>query len=115
MAEAENLARRREIIADGDHSALRATWHKEAGFIVVSLWRGESCVASSHLTPREAAQLATFITSSLAEAAMAHHAESLTRRTATAPVSILSGLRHLLRRWRGNLAWSLESWARKLR
>jgi len=67
LAEVHRLyEQRREFITDGDRSALRATWHHEAGFVVVSLWRGERCVATSHLTPAEAGRLATFITGGLA-------------------------------------------------
>jgi len=60
---------RREYIADGPRSELRATWHPESGVVVVSMWRGDGCVASSHLSPAEAGRLGNFITSSLAEAA----------------------------------------------
>jgi hypothetical protein len=60
---------RREYIADGARSELRATWHPESGVVVVSMWRGDGCVASSHLSPAEAGRLGNFITSSLAEAA----------------------------------------------
>jgi hypothetical protein len=61
---------RREYIADGARSELRATWHRESGLVVVSMWRGDACVASSHLSPAEAARLGNFITSSLADAAI---------------------------------------------
>jgi len=60
---------RREYISDGDRSELRATWHRESGVVVVSLWRGDGCVASSHLAPAEAGRLGNFITTSLADAA----------------------------------------------
>lgn len=60
---------RREFITDGDRSELRATWHNESGYVVISLWRGQTCVATSHLTPAEAARLSGFITSGLAELA----------------------------------------------
>lgn len=60
---------RREYISDGARSELRATWHRESGIVVVSLWRGDGCVASSHLSPVEAGRLSNFITSSLADAA----------------------------------------------
>jgi hypothetical protein len=60
---------RREYISDGARSELRATWHRESGIVVMSMWRGDGCVASSHLSPAEAGRLANFITSSLADAA----------------------------------------------
>lgn len=60
---------RRELIADGARSQLRATWHLESGDLVLSLWRGEECVATSHLTPPEAGRLAGFLTGGLADLA----------------------------------------------
>ena len=60
---------RRELITDGARSRLRATWHMESGLVVISLWRGETCVATSHLTPEEAGRLSSFITDGLAELA----------------------------------------------
>lgn len=80
MGEVHHLSdQRREIIPDGDGSALRATWHMEAGYVVISLWRGDTCVATSQLPPREAGRLATFITGGLAD--LAHSEMSATSRT----------------------------------
>jgi hypothetical protein len=88
LAEVHQLnAPRREYITDGDRSDLRATWHSESGFVVISLWRGESCVATSHLTPGEAGRLASFITTGLAEMATAAGATRL-----AAPRGVVSPL-----------------------
>jgi hypothetical protein len=38
--------------------ALRASWHDELGCMVLSIWRGDSCVGTSRLTPAETARLA---------------------------------------------------------
>lgn len=116
MAEVHRLPeRRREFIADGVRSALRATWHNEAGYVVVSLWHGDTCVATSHLTPSEAGRLASFITVGLAE--MAH--DGVTAAPTVARVSPRSSwrarLRSGVRSWRDNVAWSLERIAHKLR
>ena len=114
MAEVHPLREhRREFITDGDRSALRATWHNEAGYFVVSLWRGDTCVATSHLTPREAGRLATFITSGLADLA-----EGALVSGSVTPMSVRSAWRDRLRTgvrsWREN-GWSLEKIARRLR
>jgi len=116
MAEVHRIGEhRRELIADGDRSALRATWHNESGHVVISLWRGDTCVATSHLTPREAGRLATFITGGLAD--LAH--ESMAFETPLAQLSVPSPLGERLRRgvemWRDSLAWSLHRLAQRLR
>jgi len=70
LAEVHHLPdQRRELISDANPSALRATWHNEAGYVVLSLWRGNLCVATSQLTPKEAGRLATFIIGGLANLA----------------------------------------------
>lgn len=116
MAEVHRIGEhRRELITDGDRSALRATWHNESGHVVISLWRGDTCVATSHLTPREAGRLATFITGGLAD--LAH--EGMTFETPLAQISVPSALGQRLRRgvemWRDSLAWSLQRLAQRLR
>jgi hypothetical protein len=105
---------RRELIADGGRSALRATWHIDSGYVVVSLWRGDSCVATSHLTPKEAGRLASFITGGLAD--LAHEASLPEAPIATATRRPLgSRIRNGARVWRESIAWSLERLARRLR
>lgn len=106
---------RREFITNGERSELRATWHHQSGHVVVSLWRGDECVATSHLTPGAAGRLATFITSGLADLAQ----EGMTSRT---PVTQMSPrmawsdrLRSGVRLWRDSIGWSLERLARRLR
>jgi len=104
---------RREFITDGERSALRATWHSDSGYVVISLWRGDTCVATSHLTPDEAGRLSRFITSGLADMAT----ESLNiRATKDRPQATrTSRIRHGIEYWRKSIAWSLESIARRLR
>ena len=106
---------RREFIADADRSALRATWHRESGFVVLSLWRGETCVATSHITPQEAGRLAAFITSGLADLATEMHAGDQTIKHAVPAVPFSLRFRASLRRWRESIARSLESIVRRLR
>jgi hypothetical protein len=53
---------------DGDR-AMRATWHLESGIVVLSTWRDGSCVATTRLTPDEAARLISVLADGLAAAA----------------------------------------------
>jgi len=116
VAEVHRLPeQRREFITDGDRSALRATWHEDSGFVVLSLWRGDTCVATSHLTPKEAGRLASFITGGLADLAT----EGLAKLPGVArlepPVSLSTRFRSRVKVWRESVALSLESIARRLR
>jgi hypothetical protein len=47
--------------------ALRASWHHEAGLLVLSVWRDDACVGTARLSPQEAAHLAEVIVAGLAE------------------------------------------------
>ncbi|MGH8953216.1 MAG: hypothetical protein ACRDX9_17570 [Acidimicrobiia bacterium] len=116
MAEVHRLdEQRREIITDGDRSALRATWHHEAGFVVVSLWRGERCVATSHLTPAEAGRLATFITGGLADLATQRFVATQTVAHVVPRTPISTRVRRRVKALRHGAASSLETLARRLR
>lgn len=114
MAEVHPFPRqRREFITEGERSELRATWHEDSGYVVISLWRGETCVATSHLTPGEAARLSGFITSGLADLATAAMNEKVTSIRPRIPVT--SGLTRILRASRKRVASTLESLARMIR
>ena len=116
MAEVHRLSdQRREIISDGEGSTLRATWHNEAGYVVISLWRGDTCVATSHLTPKEAGRLATFITGGLADLAHSGMFSTSTITPIAPPISWRNHLRRAVRAWRVSVGWSLEQIARRLR
>lgn len=39
--------------ARGDERALKVTWHHEEGIVVLSLWRGASCVGTLQLAADE--------------------------------------------------------------
>jgi len=116
MAEVHPLPeQRREFITDGDRSALRATWHNDAGYVVISLWHGDTCVATSHLTPIEAGRLATFVTGGLADLA---HQQMISASTVTRIPAPLAWRDHFLisvSSWRGSVAGSLERIAHRLR
>lgn len=48
--------------------ALRVSWHHELGCVVLSMWRGDACVATTRLTPADAAQLVGSLAAGLAAA-----------------------------------------------
>lgn len=105
---------RREFLTDGDRSALRATWHNDSGYVVISLWRGDTCVATSHMTPSKAARLAGFITAGLGELAQ----ESVVSSGSITPISRLSlrdRLENGIGAWRDSVGWLLERIARRIR
>lgn len=106
---------RREFITDGERSALRATWHNNAGYVVISLWRGNTCVATSHLTPEEAGRLATFIIGGLADLAQSGMVSTSTVAPIAQRIRWRNRWRRTVRSWRVSVAWSLEQLARKLR
>lgn len=116
MAEVHRLPEpRREYITDGDRSALRATWHNESGYVVISLWRGDTCVATSHLNPKEAGRLATFITGGLADLAHEGMALGIPVARLSAQVRWRERVRRGIRTWRDSVGSSLEMIARRLR
>jgi hypothetical protein len=111
MGEVEPLPHlRREYIADGERSGLRATWHMESGRMVISLWRGEECVATSHLTPAEAGRLSSFLTSGLADLATAGR---VSRGHRSHRVGRLAGMQPALGRLRKRTASVLASLAQR--
>ena len=54
--------------ARGSERALRATWHPEAGCVVLSTWQDGRCTATARLAPGEAAQLVAVLAEGLAAA-----------------------------------------------
>lgn len=40
---------------------MRATWHADAGVVVMSFWRADACVGTVRLSPDEVARLAGFL------------------------------------------------------
>jgi hypothetical protein len=67
-ARPELPGRRRHLAVDEQGAGLRATWHPERGFVNLSLWRGDACVETFHLTPVEASRLVGFLVERLAGA-----------------------------------------------
>ncbi|MFP5219160.1 MAG: hypothetical protein ACLGIG_05400 [Actinomycetes bacterium] len=60
----------------GEGRAVRVSAHAEAGFLVMSTWQADVCVASVRLLPDEAAELAGGIAAALASMAVAPTAVS---------------------------------------
>lgn len=54
--------------ARGDARALRASWHGEAGVLVLSLWRGNRCVATHQLPTSDVPRLVQVLVEGLASA-----------------------------------------------
>lgn len=70
MGDVQPLAEQgRRLVASDEPSVLQATWHSDAGVVVISLWRDETCIGTSRLAPDEAGRLAIFVTRGLAELA----------------------------------------------
>lgn len=60
---------RRELFVDARGSGLRASWHREEGLAVISLWHGDLCVGTVQLDPQDSARLAQFLVGHLGELA----------------------------------------------
>ena len=54
--------------ARGDDRALRASWHQEAGVVVLSLWRGRICSGTFRLAIEDAPGLVDLLRHSLEDA-----------------------------------------------
>ena len=52
---------RRAFFVDDRGGALRVTWHRSHGLVVLSMWREDVCVATCRLTLEEADRLREFL------------------------------------------------------
>lgn len=66
---ARAVAGRSAVVPDvrGEGRALRTTWHHEAGVVVLSVWRDNVCVATTRLSPDDAAALVAALSDGLAD------------------------------------------------
>ena len=62
-----------EVFVDDRGAALRATWHADAGVVVVSLWRDDTCVGTIRLGAGDSARLATLLTAAVTESLQPHY------------------------------------------
>jgi hypothetical protein len=78
MATARPLPETGSVFLDarGGDRALRASWHTEAGLVVLSLWHGNVCSGSFRLSVDEVPDLIDMLRDGLDQA----YAASLTRR-----------------------------------
>jgi hypothetical protein len=58
----------RYMAVDEKGTGLRATWRPAQGFTNLSLWRGDECVATFHLSTGQMGELIAFLGTSLAAA-----------------------------------------------
>jgi hypothetical protein len=69
MRPATRLPVRGEALLDarGDTRALQASWHPEAGVVVLSLWRHGTCVGTFRLAVEDAPALIRLLAGALAD------------------------------------------------
>jgi len=61
MAQLVPLGSTREWFADERGRSFRATWHAEAGKVVLSLWSLDGCIGTFHLQPADAPRLVALL------------------------------------------------------
>lgn len=75
----------RHLAVDERGIGLRATWRLDRGFVNLSLWRGDLCVETFHMTPAAAAELIAFLAGGLADATAVATAATLRSLRPQAP------------------------------
>lgn len=73
MTDRTVLPVRGEVVLDarGGDRALRVSWHPEHGVVVLSIWRGATCVASMQVEQSEVPHLVDVLVRGLAASAPA--------------------------------------------
>ena len=56
-----------DTFVDERGNGLRATWHADAGVVVVSLWRASTCVGTVRLDTADTARLAALLSAAVME------------------------------------------------
>ena len=71
MAEVSPLPIRGEVVVDarGGARALRVSWHPEHGLVVLSIWRGNTCVGTVQVDSTEVPHLVDVLVRGLADSA----------------------------------------------
>jgi hypothetical protein len=69
------LPRRGDVQFDARHEgrALRVSAHPESASVVLSIWRGDHCVATHHVAVADVPDLIKMLAASLVESAPAEH------------------------------------------
>ena len=75
MAEVSPLPIRGEVVVDarGGDRALRVSWHPEHGLVVLSVWRGNTCVGTVQVDTAEVPHLVDVLVRGLAASAAPTH------------------------------------------
>jgi hypothetical protein len=75
MADVSPLPIRGEVVADarGGERALRVSWHPEHGLVVLSIWRGNTCVGTVQVDNAEVPHLVDVLVRGLAAASAPGH------------------------------------------
>lgn len=102
----------RHFALDERGVGLRATWHLELGFVNLSLWSGDRCVQTFHMTPAEAGRFIGFLATGLADAVTVVP-EAAVEEPPAAPSSALLGER--VRGVRQGIADALDRASTRLR
>ena len=68
MAEVSPLPIRGEVVVDarGGARAMRVSWHPERGVVVLSIWRGNTCVGTMQVDSTEVPHLVDVLVRGLA-------------------------------------------------
>jgi hypothetical protein len=68
MAQVSPLPIRGEVVVDarGGERALRVSWHPEHGLVVLSIWRGSTCVGTVQVDSAEVPHLVDVLVRGLA-------------------------------------------------
>ena len=106
---------RRFIALDERGVGLRATWHASHGFVNLSLWKGDRCVETFHLTPEAASELMAFVMRALASSIPAPSHPPLSVVSGSNLPKPPSGGRDLLSSVRRRFADDLTALARRVR
>ena len=75
MAEVSPLPIRGEVVVDarGGERALRVSWHPEHGLVVLSIWRGNTCVGTVQVDSTEVPHLVDVLVRGLAASSDSGH------------------------------------------
>ena len=75
MAEVSPLPIRGEVVVDarGGERALRVSWHPEHGLVVLSIWRGSTCVGTVQVDSAEVPHLVDVLVRGLAASSGPKH------------------------------------------
>jgi hypothetical protein len=75
MAQVSPLPIRGEVVVDarGGARAMRVSWHPEQGMVVMSIWRGNTCVGTVQVDSAEVPHLVDVLVRGLAASASPAH------------------------------------------